>query len=162
DDPFILFNLGSVYQEMGKPAEALPLLRKSLALSHLTDSIVRKLYALIGGCHRQLGQAQEASAACAEGLRVCPDDVELLFLEGVLRREAADLPGAEECFRRLLGLRPGPHFASVDAGLRGYKARHNLAVALWQQGRHDEAEAEWGKVAAERPGFLPGWVGLAE
>src|SRR5262249_34673102 len=46
-DPFTLFNLGSVYQELGRQGEAIPLLRRSLERSHPTDSIVRKLYALI-------------------------------------------------------------------------------------------------------------------
>ena len=58
--------------------------------------------------------------------------------------------------------RPGPHFASVDAGLRGYKARHNLAVVYHQQGRAHDAEAQWRRVTADRPDFLPGWLGRAE
>ncbi len=62
DDPFTLFNLGSVYQELGRHAEALPLLRRSLEKSHPRDSIVRKLYALIAGCQRQLGHTAEALA----------------------------------------------------------------------------------------------------
>src|SRR5438105_2817823 len=52
DDPFTLFNLGSVYQELGKLDEALPLLRRSLERSAPGDSIVRKLYALLVHCHR--------------------------------------------------------------------------------------------------------------
>src|SRR5262249_59406800 len=46
-DPFTLFNLGSVYQELGRQGEAIPLLRRSLERSHPADSIVRELYALI-------------------------------------------------------------------------------------------------------------------
>jgi tetratricopeptide (TPR) repeat protein len=162
DDPFTLFNLGSVYHELGRPAEALPRLRRSLGRSHPRDSIVRKLYALIVCCHRLQNHSDEALAACAEGGRVCPGDPELLFLEGLLRRERGDLAGAEACLARVLATKPGPHFASVDAGLRGYKARHNLAVVFHQQGRAPEAEAQWRLVTAERPDFLPGWLGLAE
>src|SRR5207249_5218569 len=47
DDPFILFNLGWSYEELRRPTEALPLLRRSLELSHPSDSIVRKLFTLI-------------------------------------------------------------------------------------------------------------------
>src|SRR5262249_5637831 len=47
DDPFTLFNLGQVYQELGRTAEAIPLFRRSLQRSQPADSIVRKLYALL-------------------------------------------------------------------------------------------------------------------
>src|SRR5262249_29710988 len=50
DDPFTLFNLGSVFHEMGGLDEAVPLLRRSLALSDPGASIVRKLYALLAQC----------------------------------------------------------------------------------------------------------------
>src|SRR5262249_40424852 len=47
NDPFVLFNLGCVYQEQDRLGEALLKFRRSLELSHPSDSIVRKLYALI-------------------------------------------------------------------------------------------------------------------
>jgi tetratricopeptide (TPR) repeat protein len=162
DDPFTLFNLGSVYQELGRTAEALPLLRRSLERSHPGDSIVRKLYALIVQCHRRLGQEPEALAACREGRAVYPEDVELLFQEGLALRAVGDRAGAEASLRRLLEAREGDHFASVDPGLSGYKARHNLAVLCHEQGRAAEAEAQWRAAVAERPDFTPGWLGLGE
>jgi GT2 family glycosyltransferase/tetratricopeptide (TPR) repeat protein len=162
DDPFTLFNLGSVYQELGRYSEALPLLRRSLERSHPKDSIVRKLYALIASCHRAGAQPQEALAACRAGRTLYPDDAELLFDEGLLLREAGDLAGAEACLLRLLAAREGGHFASVDAGLRGYKARHNLAVVYHQQGRHAAAKGQWRAALDERPDFVPGWLGLGE
>ena len=161
-DPFTLFNFGQVAQELGRHAEAIPLLRRSLEKSHPKDSIVRKLYALLAGCHRQLGQAGEALAACWQGRVHYPDDAELLFVEAVLLREKGDLSGAEACLRRSLDAPAAGHFASVDAGLRGYKARQNLAVLCQQQGRPAEAEEQFRRVLEERPDFLPGWHGLAE
>jgi GT2 family glycosyltransferase/tetratricopeptide (TPR) repeat protein len=162
DDPFTLFNLGSVYQELGDPEGALPLLRRSLERSHPRDSIVRKLYALMVGCHRRAGRPGEALSLCEEGLGVCPDDTELLFVHAVLLKEKGDLPGAEGRLQRLLTTRPGAHFASVDAGLRGYKARHNLAVLYRQSGRDEEALGQWRQALAERPDFVPAWLGAAE
>src|SRR5262249_10801126 len=115
--PFTLFNLGSIGLELGRPDEALPLLLRSLGASHPADSIVRKLYALIAGCHRSLGRPAEALAACGEGLGHYPDDTELLYLTASLLEEGGDLAGAESCLLRLLSPAPAAHFASVDAGL---------------------------------------------
>jgi tetratricopeptide (TPR) repeat protein len=86
----------------------------------------------------------------------------LLFVEGLLRRDAGDAAGAEACLVRLLQTPPGNHFASVDTGLLGYKTRHHLALLYAAQGRLAEAEAAWRAALAERPNFLPAWRGLAD
>ncbi len=67
DDPFILFNLGALYRETNRPADALPLLRRSLERSQPGDSIVPKLHALIVASLRQLQRPQEALEACRAG-----------------------------------------------------------------------------------------------
>jgi glycosyltransferase involved in cell wall biosynthesis/tetratricopeptide (TPR) repeat protein len=162
DDPFTLFNFGQVAQELGQYAEAIPLLRRSLERSHVKDSIVRKLYALIAGCHRQLGQPGEALIACREGRTHYPDDAELLFVEAILLRERGELAAAEACLRLLLSVKTDGHFASIDAGLKGYKTRQNLAVLCQQQGRYEEAESFYRQVIEEQPAFLPALVGLAD
>jgi predicted O-linked N-acetylglucosamine transferase (SPINDLY family) len=163
DDPFTLFNLGSVHHELGHHAESLPLLRRSLERSHPRDSIVRKLYSLLASCHGQLRQPEQALAVCAEGRRVCPDDAELLFLEGALRQEVGDLHGARAVLLLLLqGPAPGEHFASTDPGLRSYRARCVLAGVCRQLGELGEAEALLHAVLAERPGFLGGWAELGQ
>src|SRR5262249_40581052 len=51
DEPFILFNLGSLYYELHRPSEALPFLRRSLELSGPNAYIAPKLQALIVNCH---------------------------------------------------------------------------------------------------------------
>jgi Tfp pilus assembly protein PilF len=71
------------------------------------------------------------------------------------------LKGAEACLIQLLENRDRPHFASVDTGLAGYKARHNLAVVLCDQGRPMEAEAQWREALSERPDYVPSLVALA-
>jgi tetratricopeptide (TPR) repeat protein len=162
DDPFILFNLGWSYEELKRPVEALPLLRRSLELSNPSDSIVRKLYHLVTECQRQLGEPREGLAVCREGRRLYPEDAQLLFLEGLLHRELGDRPGAEACFLRLLESNERPHFASVAEGLRGHRARHNLAIVYREQGRLAEAEAQWKAALDEQPGFMPSWLGLGE
>ena len=80
DEPFTLFNLGSVYHELGRFRDGARALEKSLAGSHPRDSIVRKAYALLARCHSQGGDRNRAEAACRQGRTYYPDDAELLFL----------------------------------------------------------------------------------
>jgi GT2 family glycosyltransferase/tetratricopeptide (TPR) repeat protein len=162
DDPFTLFNLGQVYQEQGRKAEALALFRRSLAGSQPPDSIVRKLYALIAQCHNQLGQRHEALAACRADLTVCPGDPELLFQEGAVRRGLGDTAGAETSWRQVLQAEPGEYFASVHTGLRGYLTRHNLAGLYRETGRDADAESQWRLALQEWPDYEPAWRGLAD
>jgi len=84
----------------------------------------------------------------------------LLFQQGLALREHRDLAGAEQSFLRLLTAQEGAHFASLDTGLKGYKARHNLAVIYMEQGRLAEAEAQWRAALAEQPAFTAALTGL--
>src|SRR5262249_42008429 len=97
DDPFTLFNLRSSFRDLGQFERALPYLRRSLELSSPGDSIVRKLYALVAQCHRQLGQESEALLACRAGRQHYPQDAELLFLEGAIHVDGFRNPEAEAC-----------------------------------------------------------------
>jgi len=101
-------------------------------------------------------------AVCRAGRRHYPDDCQLLFEEGLALREHGDRVGAERCFLHLMENREGSHFASLDTGLRGYKARHNLAVLYCEQGRFAEAEAQWRTALAEQPNFEPASAGLKQ
>lgn len=151
-DPFVLFNLGSIAVERQDWRAALGHLTASLEGSGPTDSITRKLYALVARCHQMLGETEHALGACAAGLRVDPDDAELLFREGVIRRNAGDASGAESCWRRVLTLRRPEKFASVDAGIYGHLTRRNLAVLAEERGDRPEAHRLWGEVLSECPG----------
>ncbi len=161
DDPFTLFNLGALYREIERPADALPLLRRSLERSRPRDSIVPKLHTLIVACLRQLARPREALDACRAGRQHTPDD-ELLFHEALILRELGDAAGAEATLLDLLGTSRAAGFANGDEGLRGYKARHNLAVIYEETGRPAEAEAQWRAAIAENPQFRPGWLRLGE
>jgi glycosyltransferase involved in cell wall biosynthesis/tetratricopeptide (TPR) repeat protein len=162
DHPFTLFNLGSSYLDLSRPAEALPYLERSLERSEPADSIVRKLYYLIVQCHRQLRQPEEALAVCQKGRSHYPEDAELLNQEAQLKSQQGDLAGAEASFLQLLHGSEKAHFASIPEGLRGHITRHNLAVIYKQQGRNAEAEAQWRTVLREVPDYLPARLGLGE
>jgi glycosyltransferase involved in cell wall biosynthesis len=162
DDAFILFNLGSVLRELNRPAEALDLLQRSLQRSHPNDSIVRKLYSMIAQCKQQLGSLDDALAICAEGRALYPRDAELLFVESALLSDKRDWSQAEDRLKKLIGETDEEHFASVVIGLRGYKARHNLALLYFQQKRYAEAEDQWESALVEEPAFLPAQIGMGE
>jgi tetratricopeptide (TPR) repeat protein len=102
DDPYILFNLGWAYQELGRVPESLSFLHRSLQLSHPADSIVKKTYALLVQAHWRLGQRNDALAACRAGRARCPADAELLYLEGQLLKDVGQVDGAIAAFRRLV------------------------------------------------------------
>jgi tetratricopeptide (TPR) repeat protein len=162
DDAFTLFNLGSVYREQGKLAGATLLFQKSLELSAPADSIVRKLYVLLAQCQRQLGRLDQAQATIARGRKHFPDDVELLFQQGVALKEAKDLPGARASWLAVRAAPAPQHFASVDVGLRGHLVLHNLALTCAELGLHDEAEEHWRAALADQPDYVPALFGVAE
>ncbi len=162
NDAFTLFNLGSAYGSLNRSRDALQVFRRSLELSNVTDSIVRKLYALIVKCHRELKETTEALTACAEGRKHYPNDAELLFLESNVFRDHGDDRSAEERLHRLINGMEDNHFASVATGLRGYLARHNLAVICSEQKRYAEAETHWLTAIHEEPAFFQAHVGLGE
>jgi tetratricopeptide (TPR) repeat protein len=166
EDPYVLFNLGWTYIDLGRAAEALPLLRGSLERAESSRNYLPLLYGLLVRCLQQLGQEDEASAMCQAGRARVPEDGGLLFQEGLLRGQRGDASGAEACFRELVRsplsvVRDVRLLCRVE-GLHGYLARHHLALALSDQGRVTEAEAEWRAALEEQPDFIPAEIELAK
>ncbi len=151
-EPFVLFNLGGIALERSDWRGALDYLRRSLAGSAPTDSIVRKLHALIAKAHQSLGEPEAALSACSLGLGQDPDDAELLFRKAILHRHLGANAEAEACWRRILGLDRPEKFSSVDVGIYGHLTRRNLARMVEERGDLVEASRLWGEVLAECPG----------
>jgi len=162
DDSFSLFNLGWTLLDLGRIADALPRLRRSLETARPDSSILRKLHHLLAVAQRQLGAPEEALQACREGLQRFPDDAELLLEEGLMLRDRGDLAGAELSWSRLFEPRQGKYFSSEEVGLRGFRTRQLLAEIFARQERWAEAEVQWRAALEERPDFEPAWQGLAE
>ena len=72
DDPFVRFNLGSIAIERKDWAGALDHLRHSLTRSAPTDSITRKLFALIARAHQMMGNLQAPSPSAPRACRSIP------------------------------------------------------------------------------------------
>lgn len=150
DDPFVLFNLGSIAAERQDWASALGFLKRSLAGSSPSDSITRKLHALIARSHQQLGDLGSALAACESGLAAVPEDAELLFRRGVVHRLRGEAAAAAASWRRVLSVRRPEQFSSVDAGIFGHVTRRNLAALAEEQGDIAEAVRQWSAILGER------------
>ena len=162
DEPFILFNLGALYRETNRPADALPLLQAEPG-----TLAARRLHRAQVACPDRGVPAEVAAAA--RGPRRMPrracgmiPTIELLFHEALILRELGDLAAAEATLLDLLTASPSDRLANGDAGLRGYKARHHLAVIYEETGRAAKAEAHWRAAITENPQFTPGWLRLGE
>jgi tetratricopeptide (TPR) repeat protein len=161
DNPFTLLNLGITCAALGHLPQAMGYWQRSLELSPRGVSMVRNLYVLLAQGSAQMDRRDDALAIIAQGLTTYPDDVELLFLDGVFRGNLGDLPGAERSLRRILEGAARDYVAvSGQLGLRGYKARHELARVCRVQGRDAEAEALWREALQEQPDFAPAWFEL--
>ncbi len=126
--------------------------QRSLRRSAPSDSIVRKLYALIARCHEMVDVLPAALGACAEGLRIDPDDAELHFRKAVLHRKAGQPAQAEACWRRILSLKCPDRFCSVDQGINGHLTWRNLAKLAEERGDRGEALRLWKLVPEACPG----------
>jgi GT2 family glycosyltransferase/predicted Zn-dependent protease len=162
DDGFTLFNLGWTLLDLGRTAEALTHLQRSLEKTKPSSSTLRKLYHLVSLAYRHLDHKEEALATCQDGLERFPLDGELLCEQGLLRRDQGDFRGAEKTWLSLLDAQKGQYFASEEVGLRGFRTRQLVAEIYRAQERRLEAEVQWRAALAERADFEPAWMGLAE
>ncbi len=158
-----LFHLGWTYYLLGKPTEAWQPLERALSLSQPGETIVRKTYALLVRCARQTNRQQDAFNVCSMGRTHFPNDPELLFHEGQLRREGGDFAGAEAVLKHLLTSPPDNYIAAgVDPSLKGFKGRCALAEVYRDQGRIADAEREFRAVLADHPELTPAWLCLGD
>jgi FkbM family methyltransferase len=162
EHPFTLFNLGMTYADAARYDQAIDYLRRSIRQSGDGDSHLRKAYALLAGTYGLANRRQEAWEACQQGLQLFPSDDELRFRRGVLLHELGRLPEAVDSYEDLLKRGETPYFRSVRKGIRGYLARHNLALVYRDLGDAAREEEQWRLVVAEVPNYRPGWRGLGE
>ncbi|MBD3176717.1 MAG: tetratricopeptide repeat protein, partial [Armatimonadia bacterium] len=156
DDPFNLFNMGCIEQELGQREEAIEHLRRSIDLSEPHASQVRKCYAMILQMQRELGQLDAAQTTEREARKHYSEDPEVLFQAGLLHRDLGNLREAEDRFLKAIDAPSGGYFASVDPAIQGYKARYNLGTVYMDMGQPQRAVEQWRVALAERPGFEPG------
>jgi GT2 family glycosyltransferase/tetratricopeptide (TPR) repeat protein len=159
DSPFALFNFGMTLVHAGKPADALGPLCRSLQLSAPTDSHVRKVYALLAWAYARLDRAQTALKTCVQGLALFPSDPELTFRKAAMEQSLGQLAEAEATYQRLLETPRDRHFSSIDQGIVGVKAWHNLAIVRQRQNNYAGAAAAWRKALDHDRGNVVVWRG---
>jgi tetratricopeptide (TPR) repeat protein len=162
DHPFTLFNLGMTHDQAGNYEKAIAFLWQSIGRSGEEDSHLRKAYALLVSSYKQLGRPVTAWETCLKGLKGFSDDVELRFQQAILLKVLGHLPEAARAYEELRALQTSRHLSSVDRGLQGYRAGHNLAGIYMELGELSKAEALWRQVVEECPWFAPAWHSLAD
>jgi tetratricopeptide (TPR) repeat protein len=159
---FTLFNLGMTYTDIRQYAEAIPYLQRSLAYAGPHDSHVRKAYAFLVTCYSGLGQTAEALAVCRQGLERLPEDAELRFQKGQLLSTQGQWAECARTYEDLLAHHDARYFQSLHAGITGYLARFNLAIAYLNLGDPARAEAQCRQITLEKPTFRQGWYCLGQ
>jgi tetratricopeptide (TPR) repeat protein len=162
DHPFVLFNLGMTYADAKRYDEAIDYLKRCLEVSRPEESHLRKGYALLVSSLAQANRHEEAWSVCQEGKTLYPDDKELLFRSAMLHHHFGRLQDAEQAYLSVLHNTEKRHFTSIDQGLAGYKARHNLALVYEEMGHLDQSESQWRQITRDVPEYTAGWRGLGE
>jgi tetratricopeptide (TPR) repeat protein len=162
EHPFTLFNLGMTYADCDRHEEAIGYLERSIAASTEGESHLRKAYALLVHSQMRAGRLGDAGASCRQGRATFPEDPELRFRQGVYFHEIGCLEEAERTYRELLDLDAERHFSSIDRGITGFKARHNLAIVLTDLSDLVAAEEQWRTIVHEVPCYRQGWRGLGD
>lgn len=163
DHPFVLFNLGMTYADTQEHLEAVSWLIRCIEVSGPQESHVSKAYALLISSLMQMGDLEHAALACERGRKLFPNDKELAFREAMVAHARGNLADSVRIYREVLEVPPAErHFASIDIGLASFKARHNLAIVLEEQGLMDQAEREWRAILGEQPHYAAAKVGLVE
>jgi len=155
DHSFVLFNIGMTLADMNDHAGAIQYLNRSIAVADISESHLRKAYALLIASHIQRGEFTEAERACQAGRTLFPHDPELWFREGFIAHQLGQHDKAVNAYSQALLCEDAPHFSSIDRGIRGYKTRHNLALVYEQQGRLEIAEQELRAALQEAPLYRP-------
>ncbi len=160
--PFVLFNLGMTYADCTEHERAVGYLRRCLGVSGEGESHVRKAYALLASSLGQLERHDEAWAVCERGLTLFPQDAELHFRHGMACHSLNRHADSVSAYRAALRNGAERHFSSMDRGIVGFKARHNLAIVYADMGRDDLAEIQWRRAIEEVPRYVSAWRGLGD
>lgn len=132
-------NLGGVaLVQLGRAAEALPLLQRATAAARDRADVHYNL----GGALKALGRLADAAAAYRRALAIEPDDAPSLNNLGFVLSEMGEYAAAETALQNAV---------TVEDDYA--EAHNNLGAVLTELGRLDEATTAIGRALALRPDF---------
>jgi tetratricopeptide (TPR) repeat protein len=153
DHPFVLFNLGMTHADAEQYQEAIEFLTHCIEVSGPEESHVRKAYALLVSSLSKADRPDAAWTTCQKGLELFSTDKELLFRQAMLQHEFGRLDEAAHSYQTLIDSRPERYFQSIDLGIGGAKARHNLALVHEDRGDILAAAREWHRILMDHPNY---------
>jgi tetratricopeptide (TPR) repeat protein len=137
--------LGALCIQAGRPAEAVELISRAIAL----DTSKPDYYSHLGAAYGALGRHDEAVAHLRHGVRLAPQSATSHYNLGTALRNAGELEAAVVSFRH-----------AVAADPQAAEAHFNLANTLRELRRLDEAEAAYRAALAARPGYMKAMINL--
>ena len=135
-NPDVVYEMGSLLQQLGRPAEALPYFTRHLDM--VSDD--QQTLVQIGKCDADLGRFADAEATLRRAVALSDDAVGFYNL-GVVLEQLGRQDEGERHYERALELNPG--LAS---------AHNNLGTARARQGRFADASAHLAEVVRLEPG----------
>lgn len=162
EHPFVLFNLGMTHADAKQYESAVDYLGRCIAVSGPTESHLCKAFALQVNALSQLNRNDQAWDVVNDGLKLFPDDKELMFRQALLQHQFGKYADATQTYFRILNEETDRCFSSVDQGISSFKARYNLAVVYEDWEKREKAEQQWRTLTSQYPEYIPGWRGLGE
>ncbi len=136
DDPDILYNLGNVYIETGRPQEALEFYRKAVTFK----SRYIRAYLNMGIALNQLNRQKEAEAAFLKAVELDPRSTDAFFNLGYIYEASGQMQKALEAYQN-----------TVNIDSRHAEAYYNMGNVYVALGRLQQAIESYKKAIAAKP-----------
>jgi len=144
-NPDLLFNLAKLEMDRGRPAAAVPLLERSLAIRPSAGA-----WKNLGVCRLDLEDSRQAVEAFTRCAGLAPADPVPWSYVGAAWQQAGDLGAAEQAHAKALALQPD-----------NPEILNNLGSTRLLQRRLDEAETAFRRAIAVWPDYAEAHYGLA-
>jgi glycosyltransferase involved in cell wall biosynthesis len=128
DDPFHLYNISVEWLRLGKVHEALSGFRKSRLTTDPKTSYAHLLYKCEAKCHMILGQFEQGSAVCADGLAKYPQYSDLYHYQGICQLSMSNLIQAKQAFLKAVETGPPPAGYHTEEGMGSYLSAYQLGL----------------------------------
>jgi tetratricopeptide (TPR) repeat protein len=164
--PFVDFNLGSEYMSLGEFEKASEYLDRAWEILRREEGWSNRGYApmlatRVVQSRRESGDIAGARTAIDEGLKLYPDNTELVIQGAMCARADGNLEHAASLAERCLEMGDAPARYSATVGCGTYLARCLLAQIRTAEGRDLEAEELYRAALADHPEFIAPVLTLA-